>query len=168
MATGANWSRLGRHITTRRVGLGMGSVRELAEMTKLVSKDGVTERTLSKIENGKSRAYPSTLAVIELALQWEPGSAQDILDGLAPTDTPASDDRPPVVRDNWHHPEVQIVWNEKRLKLPVRLGFVRWWVGQQQADDGEAQAVLCERNGTSESDDPDGPPSGDIVLHRVS
>jgi transcriptional regulator with XRE-family HTH domain len=74
--------RLGRWIATERVRKGFATAGELAEAS------GLSDRTVEILEAGSHTGQPrdTTLAKIEQALGWEPGSADRILAGGQPTD----------------------------------------------------------------------------------
>jgi transcriptional regulator with XRE-family HTH domain len=87
------WERLGAAVVARRVELGM-LTRE-----QLVEKSGMSRRLLSDIENGRRTSYdPATLARVEQALQWLPGTVDRI---LAEGDAQAGDvgDADPLLRE---------------------------------------------------------------------
>lgn len=78
--TTAGWERLGRRIKVERGRKGYPSVRSLAEAT------GLSPRTIQTIESGSRTGRPreTTLARIERALGWQPGSAERIVEGGRP------------------------------------------------------------------------------------
>jgi transcriptional regulator with XRE-family HTH domain len=90
---GEKWQRLARLVTHRRVRLGHASQTEFA------SASGLKIRTLNNIENARRPGYdPSTIALLEQGLQWQPGSVEAILAGGDPTPAPAAAaDVPPDV-----------------------------------------------------------------------
>lgn len=71
------WRALGRAVKARRVALRM-SQDDLAE------KAGVGVNTVSNIEKGSGPRRDLTLAAIEDALGWQPGSYLLVLDGGVP------------------------------------------------------------------------------------
>ena len=71
---------LGAEIARRRKVLGMRKQSDFAE------RSGVSVRTISLIENGQRVPNPVTLRKLELALEWEPGSAESILNGGTATE----------------------------------------------------------------------------------
>lgn len=75
--TSAGWARLGRRIRAERGRKGYPSAAALADAT------GLSVRTIQGIETGSrtSRPRDATLARIELALGWQPGSAERIVEG---------------------------------------------------------------------------------------
>ena len=81
--TNEDWKRLGKFVVSRRVALGMKDRRELEQATMAAGMK-ITDRTLGSLERGHS-VSGSTLAAVELALNWEPGSAERILLGGEPT-----------------------------------------------------------------------------------
>lgn len=80
--TTAGWLRLGRRIKRERGRKGYPSVRAFAAAT------GLSVRTINSIESGSSGSRPreATLARIEVALGWLPGSAERIVQGGRPRD----------------------------------------------------------------------------------
>jgi transcriptional regulator with XRE-family HTH domain len=87
------WERLASAVIARRVELGMHTRQALAEAT------GLTARSLSDIERARRTSYdPATLARVEQALQWLPGTVDRI---LAEGDAQASDvgDADPLLRE---------------------------------------------------------------------
>ena len=81
--TAAGWERLGRRIRAERGRLGY-TVEVFAAET------GLSPRTIRAIETGKHTGRPreSTLARIELALGWQAGSAERVVEGGRPRDVP--------------------------------------------------------------------------------
>jgi transcriptional regulator with XRE-family HTH domain len=87
------WERLASAVIARRVELGMHTRQALAEAT------GLTARSLSDIERARRTSYdPATLARVEQALQWLPGTVDRI---LAEGDARASDagEADPLLRE---------------------------------------------------------------------
>jgi transcriptional regulator with XRE-family HTH domain len=87
------WERLASAVIARRVELGMHTRQALAEAT------GLTARSLSDIERARRTSYdPATLARVEQALQWLPGTVDRI---LAEGDAQAGDvgDADPLLRE---------------------------------------------------------------------
>jgi transcriptional regulator with XRE-family HTH domain len=80
-----DWERLGEFVRRVRVDLGYRTQDQFAEAAK------ISPRTLRELEGGRPVAK-RTLALIEAALQWGPGSAQSVLRGGQPDteDTPAA------------------------------------------------------------------------------
>lgn len=69
-----DWKRLGNAIKAQREHLGMTTQQELADAA------GVTRQTVQSLEAGKERTrMPATIASVEKALMWEPGTAARIL-----------------------------------------------------------------------------------------
>ena len=93
MPTGPGWVRLGRYVTSRRVELGMKTLGAFAGETRRVAPPrGLNEKSLGKLERGQS-VCKSSLAVVEMALRWTPGSAQAVIDGGEPAEVePQTDD----------------------------------------------------------------------------
>jgi hypothetical protein len=82
----ADWQRLGKLVIARRINLGHRRREDLA-----AAVDGISMRTLGDIETGKRERYhPNTVAALENALLWTPGSVDTILEGGDPTERPAT------------------------------------------------------------------------------
>lgn len=132
MATGPGWTRLGREVTSRRIKLGMRSQRALSD------KAGVTERVIWKIERGLSVSRGS-LAAVDAALGWPPGSSQDIAAGTEPPGTassPASQEPaapPDIVRDNWDDPVVSGIWGKDKIGPAAREGLISYYIALRDA-----------------------------------
>ncbi|MFE9099926.1 helix-turn-helix domain-containing protein [Actinomadura geliboluensis] len=75
-----DWLRLADHVVTERV-------RRRLDVRALSAITDVSERTLSKLENGQ-RVSRDTLAAIELAFDWPPGACRSILQGGLPPEAP--------------------------------------------------------------------------------
>lgn len=79
-----DWKRLGRAIAAQRDHLG------LARQEDLAAAAGVNRQTVQSLEAGKPRTrMPASIAKVEKALSWEPGTAARILterpsEGAAP------------------------------------------------------------------------------------
>lgn len=81
----SDWSRLAEYVVTRRKELGYPRQVDLIHVSALGT------RTLSSIEAGERTQYNrTTLAALEQALEWAPGSINDVLNGDEPT--PANPD----------------------------------------------------------------------------
>jgi hypothetical protein len=77
----ADWQRLADRILTRRIELGYAKRPALAEASGRISL-----RTLSSLETASRTNYDrNTIAALEHALQWAPGSVTAIIDGGEPT-----------------------------------------------------------------------------------
>ncbi|WP_169813256.1 helix-turn-helix domain-containing protein [Nocardia jejuensis] len=85
MGAGYEWKRLASYVITRREERGITTRQALADMT------GLSYRLLGDLERGTRRVSDGTLAIIEQALAWAPGSVDAILSGGEPE---PSDDRP--------------------------------------------------------------------------
>lgn len=76
----ADWDRLAALVIARRVELGHKT------RAPLVEASGISLRTLGDIENGRRPSYdPATIAALEQALEWAPGSVTSIVNGGEPT-----------------------------------------------------------------------------------
>ncbi|MCP9976414.1 helix-turn-helix domain-containing protein [Actinomadura madurae] len=90
-----DWQRLADHVVTERVRRGL-DLRSLAAETK------VSERTLGKLESGQ-RVSRDTLAAIELAFDWPPGTCRGILlGGQSPA---APEQTQPPAKRNGDYPD---------------------------------------------------------------
>ena len=116
-----DWKRLADHVITRRVQLGMMDRRDLRDAT------GITERTIGQLERGHS-VSASTLAKIELTLEWPPGTARRILDGGEPdTAVPARQPDSPRYSD----PSLQRIWDDPGLTDAEKHGIVALVMGMR-------------------------------------
>jgi transcriptional regulator with XRE-family HTH domain len=58
-------------------------------MADFADAAGVSESSIDNIENGRQRGYSdATVAAVEAALGWEPGSFLQVVEGGGPTVTP--------------------------------------------------------------------------------
>ncbi len=74
------WSEAAEAIVSRRVELGMRSRRKFAEAT------GLTVKTLGELERVERTTFErSTLAAVEHALKWSPGTIQGLVDSSPAT-----------------------------------------------------------------------------------
>lgn len=83
-----DWDRLAGAIRERRLALGM-TQQQLADAA------GVTRSTIKNLEGARqpTKRPPSSIAAVEQALGWAPGSVRTVLDGGAPViadQTPAA------------------------------------------------------------------------------
>lgn len=85
-----DWLRLADYVVTERVRRGL-------DLRGLAMKIKVSERTLGKLENGQ-RVSRDTLAAIELAFNWPPGTCRSILLGGQPPAAPDETQDPDAVR----------------------------------------------------------------------
>lgn len=81
--------RLGRYVKSRRRALNDMTLKEAAAAA------GIAIQTWSNVEAGKS-ASERTLSRIDKALWWEPGSAEDVLNGGEPRERPMPTDARPL------------------------------------------------------------------------
>lgn len=75
-----DWLRLADYVVTERV-------RRNLDLRDLAAKTQVSDRTLGKLENGQ-RVSRDTLAAIELAFDWPPGTCRSIALGAQPPAAP--------------------------------------------------------------------------------
>jgi hypothetical protein len=74
-----DWKRLGAAVTAERVRLGHRTLVGFARAA------GLSKTTVDSIESARASSYaPSTLAALEHALGWQPGSVERVLKGLPP------------------------------------------------------------------------------------
>lgn len=79
MENTADWMALGRNVVQARVSAGLRTSKSLAE------RMGVSQRLVGDIENGRRASYSSsTIASLEMALDWSPGSVDAVLAGRDP------------------------------------------------------------------------------------
>ena len=74
---------LAREVEKRRLALGL-TQKDLADRTKRLDPKGkgVSGRIITEIESGFSRdRHPSTLRMLDLALEWPRGTSRSLLDG---------------------------------------------------------------------------------------
>lgn len=72
------WVRLGLRARQRRISLGMSQ-------PEVNAAGGPSTGVVSKIENARQTSYEERVLVqLERALQWQPGSAQRVLEGSDP------------------------------------------------------------------------------------
>jgi transcriptional regulator with XRE-family HTH domain len=72
------WDKLAEFVTARRADLGYS-------ITQLSAISGLSTSTLDNVEHSRKSSYdPATLATLERALRWRPGSVERALKGLAP------------------------------------------------------------------------------------
>lgn len=97
-----DWKRLADAIKHRREALGLTQV-QLAELM------GVSDTTIRNLEGGREfKRLPASVAAVEQALGWAPGSARAILAGGEPvaTETPAAPQTPEGAYEIEVDPEV--------------------------------------------------------------
>lgn len=109
---GEDWQRLAQYVVSRRTELGHERQRDLADLA------GVALRTVGTIERGE-RVRPVTLAKLERALDWLPGSASAVLHGGEPTTKDANADEP--VFDD---PAEIAIWNLADLDRATRWDLI--------------------------------------------
>lgn len=107
-----DWSRLGRYLISRRVQLGYERQADLADAA------GVALRTVGTIERG-DRVRATTLAKIEQALGWKPGSADAVLRGGEPGLVDANSVEP--VFDD---PNERAIWELADLDAETRWDLI--------------------------------------------
>lgn len=72
------WDHLAEQVVTQRAYLGY-SIAQLAVIS------GLSTSTLDSVEHNRKSSYdPATLAVLERALRWRPGSVERVLKGFEP------------------------------------------------------------------------------------
>ncbi|MBF6462532.1 helix-turn-helix transcriptional regulator [Nocardia puris] len=75
------WKHLAAQVIARRQELGMSTRQVLADHT------GLNYRVLGDLERGTRGVSAGTLAIVEQALGWMPGSARRVLEGGEPVTT---------------------------------------------------------------------------------
>lgn len=95
--TTAEWSRLGAVIRAER-----SRHRGWRRREEFARACGLSVRTIEALENGERHNFSvETVGAIEMALGWEPGSAQRVLHGL-----------PPVRQVDEHMARLQSFWDQ--------------------------------------------------------
>lgn len=127
----ADWERLARYVTARRIELNYRTREAVAE-----ADPGIKPRTLGDIERASRTSYNrTTIASLEHALQWRPGSVQAILDGGEPTaaTTPApAEPRPADVSETELPDDALIRIMRSDLPDPVKAQIVRTLLAEQR------------------------------------
>ncbi|MET0419572.1 MAG: hypothetical protein ABW022_26455 [Actinoplanes sp.] len=133
----ADWHRLGQHVTARRIELGY---RRREDLT--TAFEGISQRTLGDIESGRREGYHrNTLATLEHALQWAPGSMNAILDGGEPvTQAPAG--APPAA--NSSDSALAAVMRSDKLTESDKAKIVKVLIAEQQRFERERAARAQE------------------------
>lgn len=127
MPTSPGHERLRDYVRYRRVQMGYPTQKALADAT------GLSARVIIKVEQAQS-VSGSTLAAVEYALGWLPGSAERILKGGEPQlATAGTDPRPKAVRDNLDDENVQRIW-AMRISEARRLALVTVYVRGKEAE----------------------------------
>ncbi|KAA8884241.1 XRE family transcriptional regulator [Nocardia colli] len=100
MSAGKDWKRLADRVVSRREELSLHTRQDLADAT------GLSYRLLGDLERGVRGMSEGTLALVEQALGWSPGSAHRILNGGDPL----------VIRESVTkgHPVRPSEWNDSR------------------------------------------------------
>lgn len=80
MGAADDWKRLGQRVVARRKQRGLDTRHALA------ANSGLSYRLLGDLERGARQVSEGTLAVVEQALGWAPGSMRRILRGFEPMD----------------------------------------------------------------------------------
>lgn len=99
---GRDWKRLAGFVVAARTNLGYKSRSRFAS-----ALEDVSDRTLGNLERGQSVSR-ETLAVVERALRWEPGSAEAILAGGRPR--PSSPPTRDTVDENELKDQLRRIW----------------------------------------------------------
>jgi len=134
------WKRLGALLVQRRIEL----APRYRQRTVFAADVGIKWRLLHDIERAKRDSFtPETLAAVEVAYQWQPGSVARVLAGgnPAPAAAPASTafpppGLPPLVREHWADEGVRALWALDSLKEPAKLGLVSYYLGARDAATG--------------------------------
>jgi hypothetical protein len=137
--------KLADYIVRRRNELGMRDRRALERRTRELGIK-VSDRTIGKVEL-EEPVSASTLASLEIALDWEPGSARDILEGGEPRIKGEPRRAAPRAPD-YDDPVEQGAWDALRdVPLPehIRRGMIRYAraardEGDRRDDDRRANA----------------------------
>lgn len=109
-----DWQRLANWVVSRRDQLGMTTQGALSQ------ESGASLRQIGEVENGR-RVGPKTLARIERGLQWEPGSAREVLRGGRPTVTELDVESEPVL----HNDTERAIWALDRVASRQRWAWIQ-------------------------------------------
>lgn len=115
-----DWARLGAYVVSRRTELGHDRQQDLADAA------GVAVRTIGALERGE-RVRASTVAKIERALDWLPGSASTVLHGGEPDTKDAN-----AEELHFDDPAEVAIWNLAELDRATRLDLILHLRGRRQ------------------------------------
>jgi hypothetical protein len=93
---GRDWKRLGLHVVQARVEAGWTKRPPFVAAIARATGEPITSRTIGNLERGTA-VSAATLAAVELALGWAPGSCEAILRGgeaIKKADRPAAQPKP--------------------------------------------------------------------------
>jgi hypothetical protein len=126
------WQRLGKALERRRGQLGYGFRRR----GEFAQGSGLSAKTLARLEHAERDSYPDdTIALAEVIYKWEPGSAEAVLKGGEPVPSPGSPGA--TERPEYDDPDLQEIWELKRLPENVRLGMIALARGMREAEEHE-------------------------------
>jgi hypothetical protein len=137
MRPGDRRDQLTGQLVDRMADLGIKTWAELGRQAK------VSSETIRALRNpGKRGAHtlrPVTAAAIERVLKLQRGTLARFLAGDIET-LELADDRPLIVRENWHDPMVQFIWGAPEgIATPAaKEGMVATYVRQFQPADQAA------------------------------
>lgn len=111
MTTDRDWTRLAHYVTGRRLELGYPRQEDLALAMP------VSLRVVNNIENARKDAYSKgTMALLENALRWRPGSVESILSGSNPT--PVNDKGAPEAGPDLRDETERKLWDALAAATP--------------------------------------------------
>lgn len=133
--TTPDWTRLGAYVASRRTEL-YDTVRDFSKAI------GISEKTLGRLELGRSVSR-TTLAEVERALGWAPGSCVAILAGGEPRMlTDANSAAVAAART-----EVLAMTNDELATMKARISAVQ---GPERAEEWLQRAIALRKANTSQ------------------
>lgn len=119
-----DWERLARHVSARMKQLQLGA-------HDIQARGGPSIAVVSHIRNARQTAYrPSTLAELEVALDWAPGSITRVIHGQDPVAVQRQADRPAVTTAVVERGTGTF----SRLQLPDGTEVLAWTAGGPLSD----------------------------------
>ncbi len=133
------WVRVGEMLRDRRFALDRRYAAPKG-LDLFADEHGINRRLAWDIETAyRANFSPGTLLQVEDAYELVPGSIRQALAGGEFTEAesgvpPVPADAPEVVRDNWQHEAVRVVWTTA-LPEDVRLGMISYYLrpGEESA-----------------------------------
>lgn len=134
------WFRVGDMLRDRRFELD-ARYADRGGLDLFAEERGINRRLAWDIENAyRTNFSPGVLFQIENAYELVPGSIRQALAGgeFTPAEPavipPVPADAPELVRENWHHEAVRVVW-ATALPEDVRLGMIGYYLrpGEESA-----------------------------------
>lgn len=151
----AAWERLGRLLEQRREQMH----RPWRKLTQFTRDRDIDYRVAWDLEHGRRTNYRQlTIAAVEVAYGWAPGSVASVLRGGDPEPAagspgagkPDDDPRPAELRDlitvgQWADPRVQELWAVETFNRKERAGLIVLWLRAQENDREAAEVTDFRR-----------------------